>query len=348
MSNKSFGLDIGQSTIKMVSLSKQRDGYSLDASFIIPTPQKGMASEAILDQKDMADTIKKALEGAKISTRDVNIALSENQVYTKVIEMPALSDRELASAIYWEAEQYIPVPLPTVNLVWAVLKRPLPQQSSEKMIVLMVGAPITIINKYQRILSLANLNIVSIETEILSAIRALIYQKGPKEILPPIIVVNIGAVSTSLAIIKDNILIFTYSVSTGGSAISRSIETEFGFNPMQSEEYKKTYGLSVEGAGQKIGKAIEPILSLILNEIKKAIVFYSQKYKNGAPIQQIILAGGSAKLPGIDLFFANSLGIETIIANPWKFLVNQEIPKEVIDHASDYTIAVGLAMKSYE
>jgi Tfp pilus assembly PilM family ATPase len=85
-----------------------------------------------------------------------------------------------------------------------------------------------------------------------------------------------------------------------------------------------------------------------LGEIKKSIAFYSQKYKDELPIRQIILAGGTAKLPGIEIFFANNSGIETAIANPWKVLASQQMPKEILDNASDYAIAVGLAMKDYE
>ena len=89
-------------------------------------------------------------------------------------------------------------------------------------------------------------------------------------------------------------------------------------------------------------------MNSILGEIKKSIAFYSQKYRDDAPIRQIILCGGTAKLPGIELFFANNSGIETAIASPWRILASQQVPKEILDNASDYTIAVGLAMRDYE
>ena len=351
MNNKSFGLDIGATTIKAVWLSYEKNGFIFNSSLMFPTPPKGMLSESLLDQEEMAQAIKKVVDTAKITTKNVNIALAENQVYTKVIEMPVLSDKELSSAIYWEAEQYIPVPLSNVSLVWNVLKRPVKTQgeTNEKMQVLMVGAPTMIINKYQKVLTMAGLNVVSIETEILSAIRSLTYSSGAsRENFPPSVVLSIGAVSTGIAIIREGVLIFTYSIPTGGAAINRAIESDFGLTQSQSEEYKRVYGVSSVGVGGKIGKTIEPILGSILTEVKKTLAFYSQKYKDDKPIQQILLAGGTAKLPGIDLFFANNLGIETAIANPWKVLVSQQVPKEILDNASDYAIAVGLAMRGYE
>ncbi len=137
-------------------------------------------------------------------------------------------------------------------------------------------------------------------------------------------------------------------MAIGGAAINRAIATDFGFTTDQAEEYKKTYGVSDKALGGKIGQATTPILSTIVTEVKKSIAYYSQKYRD-LPIRQLILAGGTANLPGIDAFFANNTAVETVTANPWKVLAStQQVPKEILDNASDYAIAVGLAMRDYE
>jgi len=338
--NKSIGLDIGLTKIKAVSLSKQNNSFVLNSYNVLPSPPKGMFSEAIADEGEMAQTIKKTVEGLKVDSKNVNIALSDNQVYTKVIDMPVLSDKELSQAIYWEAERHIPVPLSTISLVWSVLKRPSNPAEGEKMQVLLVGAPTKLIDKYQRVLQMANLTLNSIETETLAIVRALVTSS-----LPPTIIVSIGAANTSLAIIRGGILVLTYSMPTGGNAISRSIEADFGLTMSQSEEYKKTYGFSNDVAGKKIGKSTEPILASILLEIRKALAFYSQKYKDDSIIQQILLSGGTAHLPGLDLFFAENLSIETVISNPWKIFGDKPIPPQILSGGSDFTIALGLAMR---
>lgn len=338
--NKSIGLDIGLTKIKAVSLFRRNNNFMFDAFGDTSAPAKGMVSQSPIDEEEMAGALRKTVDNLKANSKSVNIALPDNKVYTKVIEMPPLTDKELSLAIYWEAERHIPVALSTITLVWNVLKRPSNSSSGEKMQVLMVGAPTTLINKYQKVLQMAGLSINSIETEILAIVRALVSNS-----LPPTIIVNIGAINTSLAIIKDGILVLTYSIQTGENAITRSIEADFGLTPSQSEEYKKTYGFSKEGAGGKVGKSTEPILFSILLEIKKALAFYSQKYKDDAIIQQVLLSGGTAKLSGIDLFFAENLGIETVVAAPWKIFANQQIPPEVLKDTADYTIALGLAMR---
>lgn len=339
MKQKAFGLDIGTSNIKAVWFAKESKGFFLQAAQTIPAPLRGMTSESPLDQEEMAKAIRAIVTESKISTRYVNVALPENQVYTRVIEMPPLSDKELSSAIYWEAEQYIPVPLSTITLDYKVLKRP-QSGSLEKMQVLLVGAPTAIIDKYETVLNLAGLSINAVETELLSLIRALVVE----EQFPATLLVAIGAVSTSLAIIHNNMLVFAYSLPTGGVALSRAIASDFGFAIQQAEEYKKVYGLVDKTVGGKIGKVTEPILSSILTEIKKALTFYGNKFPND-PIKQIILSGGSARLPGLATYFTSNTGIETATANPWKILVEQEVPKDIIENAPEYTVAVGLAMR---
>ncbi|MBP9719294.1 MAG: type IV pilus assembly protein PilM [Candidatus Levybacteria bacterium] len=345
-----LGLDIGSSTMKAVLFSGDEKSIALSVAMTVPTPPKGMVSEAPLDEEEMARAIAHLVAESKSNATTVNIALPENKVYTKVLDMPVLSDKELSSAIYWEAEQYIPVPLDTITLDWKVLKRPEKTDPANKMQVLLVAAPTQLIEKYQKILSLSGLTITYIETEILSAIRALMFPYTQKKdaLFPNTIVVNIGAMTTSVAIIKGGIIVFTYSVAIGGAALNRAIAADFGFSLQQAEEYKKTYGISQQELGGKISESAKPILLSIVGEVKKAIAFYNDKYKNDALIQQVLLTGGSAKLPGIDSFFAQNIEIETATANPWNVLSNQQVPREIIDNAADYTIAIGLALRAYE
>ncbi len=340
MKNKSFGLDIGSSSMKAVWLGTQEGGFSLEAAISSPTPEKGMLSESPLDQEEIARAIRTMLGEASISSKYVNIALPENQVYTRIIEMPVLSDKEIESAIYWEAEQYIPVPLSTITLDYKVLKRPQSPEEGAKINVLLVGAPTLLIDKYEKILTLAGLTIASIETEILSVIRSIV---TGEDFLPSMIV-SMGAMSTSLAVVRSGLLSFTYSIPTGGNAITRAISADFGFSLQQAEEYKKIYGLSSENLEGKIGKAAQPILALIIAEMRKAIAFYNEKYPTD-PIRQVILSGGGAKLPGLTTFYTNAIGLETRIASPWKILVAQEVPKDIVDNASLYNVAVGLAIR---
>lgn len=344
MKSNSFGLDIGSTTTKIVWLNKEKNGFSYNTSLLTMTPTVSMQSESSFDHQELAKFINKTVIDAKVGTNNVNIALPENRVFTKVISMPILSEKELASAIYWEAEQYIPAQLDTMTLDWNILYKPPQAAPTDKMQVLLVAAPIQLIKRYKSILELAGLSLISIETEILSVLRSVVTNKS----FPTSLIVHMGALNTSLAIVQGGLLVFNYTIPLGGAAMTRGIATDFGLNQQQAEEYKDVYGLSDKNFGGKVKAAINPILSEIVTEVKKSLVFYHEKYKNQSPISQILLSGGSAALPGIDVYFVENFGIETVTANPWKLHAIQNVPDEIQQRGSEFVIALGLALKEYE
>lgn len=344
MKSAIFGLDIGLTTMKVCWLDIEKKNIRYLASLSAPSLAKGMTSESPFDHQEMAAAINKLVIDAKISTNNVSVALPENRVYTKVIEMPNLSEKELSSAIYWEAEQYIPAPLDTMILDWSVLKKPNSNDTASKMQVLLVSAPKQLISRYQSILELAGLTVAGIETEVLSVIRSVV----ANEHFPTTLILNIGALSTSLSIVQNGVIIFTYLIPLGGVALTRAIAADFGFSLSQAEEYKKIYGLSDKNFGGKISNAIRPILTSISAEVKKAITFHSDRFKSESPITQLLLTGGSALLPGIDSYFVQSLGIETVTGNPWKLLNIQGVPADVQPRGPEFAVAIGLALKEYE
>lgn len=342
MPKKVFGLDIGTTSIKAVEVAVVNKELRLFAADEIPTPPRGLVSESDLDQQLLAGTIKKLVQLSKIDTKLVNTALPETQVFTRVIEMPILSAKELSSAIKWESEQYIPLPEASVSLDWEILRK---NPERNVMEVLLVGAPTRLIAKYQKILEMAGLELISLETELLAASRVLIWFS---EKTTPSIIVHIGASSTVLGIFKDGMLVVSSTVPSGGDALTRTIAGEFGFETAQAEQYKKTYGLDKQALGGKIVTVLTPLLSNLLAEVKKAISFYQTKHTSDGEIRRLILSGGGAKLPGFPVFFADSLGLETEVASPWKHIrVDEKIFENVTSRACDFTVATGLALREY-
>jgi type IV pilus assembly protein PilM len=344
MKSSTFGLDIGISNIKAVWLNREKDLISYISAHSAVTPSPGIQSESPFDHQELAQTINKLIADAKITETRVSIALPENHIFTKVIDMPVLSDKELSSAIYWEAEEHIPASIDTMSLSWSVIKKPNQAKSDQKMQVLLVAAPNQLIKRYQSILELAGLSVVSIETETLSIIRGVFKEDYP----PTSIIMNFGTMTTTLAIVQAGVIVFTYTIPLGGVALTRAIASDFGLSLDQAEEYKKTYGLSDKNLSGKVGKSIEPIFTNIIMEVKKAIAFYNEKYKNESPISQLILAGATANLPGIDVFFVKNIGIETVIANPFKMLNINGVPNNLQISGPEYAVACGLALKEYE
>lgn len=338
----SVGLDLGSNTIKVVEIAQlDKNKYKLLSSGSIASPPGGLLSESQLEQEAVAQAIKKLFKDAKISITEARIALPESQVYTFVIETPALSERELASSIRWEAEQYIPIPLNDVVLDWKILVQG--KKETDKNQVLLVGAPTRITQKYQKILEMAGITPLSLETELISASRCL---QASVPQLKTIMVVNMGAGTTDFSILDNGVLLFTRSIGTGGNAMTRAIMQDLSLEESQAEGYKKEYGIEEDKLEGKVAAILKPLLSSVIEEMKKGIGFFKEKRPDGK-LEVILLSGGLSLLPGLVHLITEELEVETQVSNPLAFmeidskLVSQFTPQE----ASIYTVAIGLAMR---
>ena len=337
-----FGLDIGQSSIKAVSFKKSGDKFEIDFVSVAPPFEKGIDSESLADQQVLAQSIKKMLDEAGVKKPQVNISLPENKIFTKIIEMPFISEKELSSALKWEMEQYIPLPLEQVRTDFQLLNT-MDNGKTKRIRVFIVAAPIAIVEKYEKILEMAGLVPQTIETEIISTIRAL----NPLINTPqPSVVVSLGASTSNIAIVKNGILQTVYSIDLGGVAISRAIASELGISIEEAENYKKAYGLSKEAFDGKIGKSLNPILESIAGDIKKAMFSYKERNIN-EEIGQVVLSGGTALLPGIDAFLTNTLNTQVVIGRSWSVYNVTNVPEEILYDAPSYNVVAGLALKDF-
>lgn len=334
------GLDIGSHSIKLVEIERRKQGAILLAAGSVPTPPKSLSSTAPEDIEGIAAVVKKLWKETGAKTRNVNIALPESQVFTRVIEVPELSSRELTSAIKWEAEQYIPMPLDQVTVDFTIL-RDGRETGTNKMEVLLVASPKTLVEKYVTILEFADLIPVAVETEIIAASRALIRSAAS---VRAVMIVSLGAQTTDLAITRNGTLSFTRSISAGGEALSRAVAQSFGFEISQAEEFKKTYGLEKDKLEGKIVAAVRPIMDTIIAEVKRAVAFYQEKYKD-EQIGVVILSGGTARVPGMVVYMAESLGVEVQLANPWVGIERDKRFLILDTEASVFSVAVGLAFR---
>jgi len=338
--NSVIGLDIGSHSIKLIELAKDRGVATLLAAGSIPTPPKALTSNIAADQEAVAVAVKKLVIDTGARTKNVNLSLPESQVFTRVIEVPQLSQRELASAIKYEAEQYIPLPLEQVNVDFSIL-RDAKQTGKNMMEVLLVAAPKALLEKYVAIMEMADLYSTGAETEIIATSRALI-RSVPT--VKTVMVVSLGAQTTDLAILRAGVLAFTRTISAGGEALSRAVAQGLDFDIRQAEEYKKTYGLQQDQLEGKILAAAKPIMDTILSEMKRAVAFYQEKNPNER-VEAVLLSGGTARLPGMVIYMAQHMGVEAQLANPWVG-IHKEARFNVLDpEGPTFAVAVGLALR---
>ncbi len=343
MAKISVGLDIGFSTIKVVALNKDKKQPELISLGSIAAPQPGIVSDGETDLETVAATLKKLLEAAKIEQKEVIAALPESKVFTRVIaDLPFLKDAELASAIRYASEEFIPMPVVEVELNWQILFRSNEKDKIGKTVVFVVASPKNLVEKYLKVFRMAQLVPIALETEIIALVRSLV---GNNPLSPTTLVIQMGAMTTDMAVSSKGLILLTRSVSTGGLAMTRALAQYFNFELAQAEEYKKTYGLAENQLEGKVFAALKPVMDVIMGEVRRVVQSYEARYPQN-PIKRVVLSGGGAKLPGLVIFMANNLGLEVQEADPWYFIAKgNNLAGKLAANAPSFSVAVGLALR---
>ncbi|OGC44485.1 hypothetical protein A2V54_01115 [candidate division WWE3 bacterium RBG_19FT_COMBO_53_11] len=327
------GLDIGTSAIKGVQIKNR----TLISYHKIPAPGVSIVSENPEDLKRLSEALERFFNEGRFKTRDVVASVPESQVFARVITLPQMGEAEIASAVQNEAQQYVPMPLDQVAFDFEILGPS--EMEPGKVDVLLVAVPKVLTNKYLQVTRAANVNLLSLETETIAISRSVVGQSTDA-----VLVASIGASTTDLAVFSGGALRFTRSIATGGQALERALTQSFNLAPGQAAEYIRTYGLEEKLEG-KVMSAIKPVFDIIRDEIKRTQAFFSSRSKR--PLQRLILVGGTANLPGVLVYLADSLGMEVARGNPWEAIsIPGNFPREQLEEiAPSFAVAAGLALK---
>ena len=332
-----FGLDIGRSFVKVAKVKVSGKKKLLEAASSIQSPAGGILSESPVDLKKLADSIKKCVDAAKIGSNKCAVSLLESQVVTRLIELPPLTDKELSAAMNWEAEQYIPLPMKDVNLKYKVVSRP-ETSGRDKMQVLLIAAPLRVIDKYLTVVKETGLTAAFMESESFALARAFTKPQDPITII-----VSMGAISTELVVTNMGSVLFTRSVATGGINLTRAIMAEFNLPQDQAEQYKEAYGILEDKLSGKVSAVLKPILDVLVSEILKAAEFtHSILIDNQA--KRMIVCGGGSFLPGIIQYLAERTSMEVSFGDPWQDFEKEGQVMKMPGQGAVFAVATGLAL----
>ncbi|MBI2620609.1 type IV pilus assembly protein PilM [candidate division WWE3 bacterium] len=337
------GLDLGSHTFRAVELIEIKGNVSLTKFGSYENPRISLESQSAEDLLHYTAAIKDFFAEVGFSGTDVFTSIPEAEVFTRVVKMPQMSEKELRSSILFEIEQYIPLPSKDINYDLQIIDNDAIDR--DKMNVLIVAAKKEVANKYVGLIKGAGLSPKGLEPETLSISRAL---GGDGVGSNAALIVNFGSNASQIIVNYRGFVRFTRSMSIGGNALTRAVIQSLNLEYNQAEEYKRTYGLDNNQAEGKVFNAIKPVFDNVLSEIRRAKVFYTTHNPN-VIINRIILCGGTALMPGLLFYVANNLDLEVELANPWRNIVfsdrMQSQKEQLIEMGPVFVSAVGLALK---
>lgn len=325
-----IGVDIGTSYIKIAQITHGQHRF-LDTYGIVNVGSHIDPHNNTVAIKDTAKILRTLLGQARVTTTRCVASLPNSAVFTSVIEMPDLPAKDMDSAMEFEAKKYIPLPFSEVVLSWSIMEKD-PVNKVNK--VLLIAVPKQVRETYIKVFELAQLDLEIIEIEALALIRSLVVDPAKNSVI-----IDIGAKATGLNIVKNGILQLTRNLNVGGDMITERIAQSLSISAIRAEQFKKDFGLNENSF---LPDAVKSTLDVIKNEARQLLTIYQS---HSLKIDEIILVGGGAQLPGIVEFFKD-LGIVTSLGKPLDKVSYSEAAEPLLKRFSlQLPIAIGLALR---
>jgi type IV pilus assembly protein PilM len=165
--------------------------------------------------------------------------------------------------------------------------------------------------------------------------------------------VDIGATTTSMSVVRDGVFSMTRSIPNGGKTLTEALKNYFKLNEEDAESGKRQLDVSDLLDEQKIKenpplRVLQSHLDDLVREIRRSLNYYQSQQTDASsnPVSRVLVTGGGAKLAGVTNYLSHKLQLPAfsagVLANP-KFL-HSGPPEE---SGLDLSVASGLAMRTH-
>ena len=342
-----IGLDISSSSAKLVELGKSASGDFVLERLAFEPFEKGWITDGQIEKFDeVVGAVRKLLESSGTRTRQVVLAMPQSAVITKRINLPAgLRDEELELQVESEANQYIPFSLDEVSLDFCVIG-PSPTSSGD-VEVLIAASRKERVQDRQGLAEAAGLKPMVLDIESHAALLAIsrVVEALPSQGRDALIALfEIGADTTSLKVLREGELLYDRDQAFGGSQLTSLISRQYGFSFEEAEQKK----LSGELPDDYDGQILTPFVDSLSQEIGRALQYFFTSTPHHK-VHYVMLAGGTATLPGLKDRVTDLTGFAAMVVNPFEGMKIASSVREakVRKEAPSYLTACGLAMRRF-
>jgi len=343
-----IGVDVGASAVKMVELSgSAKTGYRLEGYSTAAVPKDAVVDGNVANLEQVADAIKLAWKLLGTREKRAAMALPSAAVITKKVMMMAdLREDEMEVQVEGEANQYIPFPLEEVNIDFQILG-PAPNNPDE-VEVLIAAARKEKIEDRVAAAEEAGLKVIVMDVDTYATESA--YQLVANQ-LPSagkdqtVMIVDLGASMMHINVLHDNKSVYIREQAFGGSQLTQEIQRRFGLSVEEAEIAKRKGGLPDSYEGE----VLQPYMQALATEVARGMQFFTSSTQYNR-VDHIVLAGGCAAIPAMDVMVQDRTQVNTIVANPFQAMStsNRIKPQQVAIDAPALMVACGLAMRGVD
>jgi type IV pilus assembly protein PilM len=314
--NSIVGLDVETGSIAATEVKGNGSG-DVARTAIAPL-EPGVVAEGEVQDGDALSEALKSLFAKNRLGKVVRLGIANQRVVVRTLRLPLIEDEdELETAIRFQAQDHIPMPLDQAVLDHRVVSRGTGPEGDRQMEVVAVAARRDMVASLLRALRKAGLRPVGIDLSAFGMIRALNGVPVPvaeDEIKTTTLYCYLGDI-TNLAVARAGECLFTRVAPFGIETIAARVAEREGMPLDQARDWLLDVGLeeSVDSFDEEktagaTREALEEGASKLVDELRVSLEFYTAQ--EGAPtIEQVVVCGPGSTIPGLPERIQTGLGL---------------------------------------
>jgi len=306
MTDTSFSIDIGEKYTRIADASLKNAKIDISSLSEELTVANFFSDEVERTMELQAEILNKMVKSLKIVKKNVHVIIPDSYCYAQVMEFSKLNQKELLSAVRYQADQFIPLPIDEVIFDLEVVKE---NGASKKNSILVVASPKKLVEKVEKTLELAGFIPETLESELSAITRYFSDLSTYSEAQPSsILVINFSYSTTSLYLITmpGGVISELRIMKTGFDLFIKELKFNLELQDIKAMELLESVGFEKNGT-YDLATFAGPLLRDLVNEMTKFIVIAKDKYS--LPVKKVCLCNLDNRLHAFDKKLAELLNI---------------------------------------
>lgn len=307
------GLDIGTSAVRAAVVQTGKGVPVLQRYGQVALPEGAVVAGEIVEEAIVRDALTQLWKTAKLPKKRVVVGIANQRVIVRRVDVPYMAEDELAQALPFQAQEYIPIPIDEAILDFVPLEEFATPNGEPMLSVLVVAAQKDMAAEILRVVGTAGIKVMAIDLQAFALSRAVLGADFDLDIGTQGIV-NIGAGLTQVILMKGGTIRFLRILTIGGASFTSALADRMPMEPEQAEQYKRRTGVAIDAVlqgieGEELARQVlTEEADILIEEIRGSVDYYLSQ--SGADtLDRLFVAGNGARLPNLANRLGRALGV---------------------------------------
>jgi len=357
------GLDIGTDYIRVAQIKQSGSGNVLTAYGSVTMPFGAVVEGEIVDPDAVSTALKELWKRTGIRHKDVSIGVSNQKVVVRLIDLPYMERDELAGAIQYQAQDYIPIPIEEAIIDFQIIGDYMTPADEHMMEVLLVAAQRDMIDSAVAAVEGAGLRLAQVDVTAFALVRALLgttagwLSDEAGEAGEALGIVHISSGLTNIVVVERGIPRFTRVSSLAGNQFTQAIANVLNLTFDEAEALKIRAGLpSIDAVQEPVAgedsqliqtaqDALEREANKFIAEVRRSLDYYLTQSTQVGTIRRIYLTGTGSQLTNLSSYLEKGLQTQVVLGDALAQVQSSgAVEQSVLADRMGCAAAIGLAL----